>query len=169
MTNNSNGRMLEKVLVSLCAIIIFLLGIIFINIYAPSIESKLLPVVKDFRIDTITGVSNKEIIVRGSFAKLRGECKLDSLVAYTTNYNAPQFKYPAKVEFLGVDSGNMTFRVIGTQEWGPWKLSSNQELEGDTLNITSYHNCHNFYLVPTKLIETTINTNPNATTKQLDH
>lgn len=142
-----------------------MLAIIFVNIYSPSIESKLLPVVKDFKISTITGVSDKEMIIRGSFTKLRSECKLDSLVAYTTNSNAPEFKYPAKVEFMGIDSGNITFRVIGNQEWGPWLLTSNQGLEGDTLNITSYHNCHNFYLVPAQLIETTINAKPNATTR----
>lgn len=129
-----------------------MLAIIFINVYAPSVESRLLPVVKDFKVETVIGVSDKELILHGSFTKLRGECKLDSLVAYTTNAGNPELKFPAKIEFLGVDSGNITFRVVGTQKWGPWKLSSNQEVNGDTLNITSYHACHGMYLVPTVLV-----------------
>lgn len=166
------GRILERILVILCATITLMLAVIFINIYAPSIESKLLPVVSNFKIEAITWVSDTEIIMHGSFTQLRGECKLDSLVAYTTDANNIQIKYPAKIEFLGIDSGNITFRAIGTQKWGPWKLASNQELNGDTLNIISYHNCHGMYLVPTRstrLIETTISTKPNITTQGIDH
>lgn len=163
------GKILERILVILCATVTIMLAIIFINIYAPSIESALLPVVKDFKVETITGVSEREAILHGSFTKVRGECKLDSLVAYTTNPRVPQIKYPAKIEFLGIDSGNVTFRVVGTQKWGPWKLSSNQDIDGDTLTITSYHACHGMYLVPTQLTELVISTKPNSTSLQTDH
>jgi len=148
------GKVLEFMVVSMCVLLTGLLVIIFSNMYAPSIEGALFPVVEKFTITSMTRVSPKEIIISGTFVKLRSECKLDSIVAYTTD-KLRTTKTLARVDFMGIESGpNMTFRITGKQNWGPWEVHTETNSVGEDLVLTSYHDCHDLYLVPTKLIDT---------------
>lgn len=145
----------------LCAALIIMLGIIFTYSYAPYIEAKLFPVVKEFKVTELDYLSPKEIVLIGTMNKLRGNCRLDSLVAYTTD-KRNTVKFPVKAEFLGVEAEKAIFRITGTQNWGPLKLSSNSSFNGNILNVVSYHECHSMYLVPTTMINAPLSEMPLA-------
>lgn len=154
-------KTLSTTVAVLCAIIIIMLSIIFVYNYAPYIEAKLFPVIQEFKVTQLEYLNPKEIVLVGTLNKLRGACKLDSLVAYTTDKNNTA-KFPVKAEFLGVEAEKAIFRISGIQNWGPLKLSSNSTFNGNILNLVAYHECHSMYLVPTTMINAPISDMPLA-------
>lgn len=164
MLESMQGKGLEASFITLCVLIVTMLTFIFLRTYAPSIESHLFPVVSEFNLIETSPINAKEILVRGSMVKKRGECRRESLIAYTMD-GQNTIKIPLKIEYLDRNNNEeILFRIIGKQSWGPWKLSSDFNLSGTTLNITSYHNCHGLYLIPTTLLDVPISyslTKPN--------
>lgn len=145
------GKVLEKLLAFMCASLLLLMFIIFVNMYAPTIESNLMPVVREFKVSELTMEDSRNIVIKGTFIQLRSECKMDGIVAYTTDKHRIT-KELAAVELLGADKDSITYRITGKQTWGPWKIHPESSIDGGSLIITSYHDCHDFYLTPTQLV-----------------
>lgn len=140
------GRVALKV-IEWCS---FFLGMLLAAFIAFELEHRVLPVIKDWKLDYIERQGDTWV-VGGTMRKLRA-CELvsTSVLAVPKMPLAPrQLIYQIKPEeILG---GHIP---TGTATWGPWtmaipKLLDAHRAEISSIDIVGYHRCHAFWVTET--------------------
>lgn len=114
--------------------------------FARYLEQQFLPVVRDFRVTTIEQ-GGSEIVLKGSLEKIRS-CELVGVIASVDDDGMTM-----RVSLTMLNSIDNPPRVfpLGTNYWGPWRLSLPQVKKGSKIMIKAIHSCHPAWTTTTKL------------------
>lgn len=115
---------------------------------AQQLEDRFFPVVKDFKVLQIQQIG-REITLSGYLKKVRN-CEVLGVVATVDDHGRP-----VQIQIATLNPMDVSTRVlpIGSNNWGPWRISLPQAAKGAEIVIRSLHSCHPAWATTTRLAD----------------
>lgn len=107
-------------------------------------ESRLLPVVPDFRVERIDD-EGARVSVSGAMTKRR-DCRFVGLNLYVGDPDDPDSpRERLRFRFLDTHGDGSPNRLPGAQGWGPWLIEKPTRVLGPVVFMRVIHVCHPLY------------------------